>query len=36
MLDFSTGFGVRIDVERRRGEVDALVNPDRPGVSPKE
>jgi hypothetical protein len=32
-LDFSTGFGVRLDTEGRRDQVNTLPNPDRPAVS---
>jgi hypothetical protein len=32
-LDFSTGFGIRLDIESWNDQVNGLVNSDRPAVS---
>ena len=35
-LDFSTGFGVRLDIEGWRDQDNTLANSDRPAVSPEQ
>ena len=35
-LDFSTGFGVRLDIEGWRNQVNTLANSNRPAVSPEQ
>ena len=36
LLDFSTGFGVRLDIEGWRDQVNTFTNSDRPAVSPEQ